>query len=170
MIIVSIPPHLAEDEITLARTLERHVGERQAIKVGSLAVFIGDRSASKSRTRAILKNLTEIYGLPICTSTEGVFWASDSDEIADYCDNLKSRAVSLFTRIKALQKTIKTERFTDELKGELGHTQLGLFNKLDRGARKQAASNFEETGDWNVVVDGREMSDQQYERYLEMGG
>ena len=53
-------------------------------------------------------------GEPICASSKGYFLAAGPEDLQNYCETIKRRAISLFKTRQALLKTIQRGSFKDE--------------------------------------------------------
>ena len=109
------PPveRLTGTERRVMEQLHRHVGRANAITQARLAFLSGLSGKDPVRKlQIILKRLAEEEGIPIasaCGLPAGTFLVDDPAEANEYIANLRSRAMSCFCRIKALNSSVARE-------------------------------------------------------------
>ena len=95
----------------LAVLHEHHRGMANAIHVADLARLVGVHSR---KLQDEIKDLTEIYGVPIAASLPcGIFIMETEEERAAVAAHLRARAISTLTRAQAI-KRISREQFDGE--------------------------------------------------------
>lgn len=95
---------LTFEEGRVLSLLEFHVGAARAIKVELIArhAEVPEREA-----REILKHLTEKHGVAIASLVQppyGVYLVETAEELEDYCEQLKGRALSALRRMAILRR------------------------------------------------------------------
>lgn len=102
--------------------LVRRQGRGRAIGAAALAMEIG---VSERVARHVVKVLIEAHGCPIASSPHppaGYYLASDLSDVAQVCDGLKRRALSILRRMAKLKRCSLLE-LTHQLRLELQETE-----------------------------------------------
>jgi len=96
-----------ELELYVLGIIQRRVGEKNAIKDPEIRSIVEvpdpDKRKPTAGLREIINHLRRT-GHPICSSTNGYWWASSPEDLQVNIDALKGRAIKILEAVNGLQK------------------------------------------------------------------
>jgi hypothetical protein len=100
--------------------LKNHVGEEHAIKDPAIRQFVNvpDRDPRKPTAglREIINTLRQ-SGEPICSSTNGYWYAKNAEELKNCIEALDGRAIKIFEATKGMKKALNN-LFNDKVQAK----------------------------------------------------
>jgi len=97
---------LTPEQRSVINALNNHGGAAAAVHQQALADAIG---MDKRRLQHILKDLNELYGLPIGANDAGVFVMETEAERGEVAGILRARAISTLTRAQAINRIDRSQ-------------------------------------------------------------
>ncbi len=88
--------------------LEEHRGKKNKITSAKIAKMIDiDEDDTHSKSRRLIEDAIEEYGLPVAADSRGYFMIETEDELEEYMENLDARIDGIKDRKKVVTKNFR---------------------------------------------------------------